>query len=74
MSEIVEGLMRPEEYRAARPQLYPSEQSLLWFMRRNREELVSAGAIIIPNGRWLVCPQEFDQAVIDIGQRRARGY
>lgn len=73
MSETVEGLMRPEDYRAARPQLYPSEHSFRWFLRRNRAELVAAGAIICPTGCWLVRPQEFDQAVIEIGQRRARG-
>ncbi|MBN9203032.1 hypothetical protein [Methylibium petroleiphilum] len=72
MSQTLEGLQRPEEYRAARHQLYPSEQSFLWFMRQNRSELVNAGAIICPTGRWLVRPEAFDRAVLEIGARRAR--
>ncbi len=72
MTEIVEALQKPEQYRISRAQLYPSEQSLRWFMRQNRNELIEASAITCPTGIWLVIPEAFDKAALEIGKRRAR--
>jgi hypothetical protein len=72
MSNPSMQLQAPEEYREGRQQIYPSPESFRWFVRQNREELVAAGAIVCPTKRWLVQPEAFDQAVMQIGQRRAR--
>lgn len=61
----------PAEYVAARPQVFPGVESLRWFERQHRAELIERGAILMPNGRKLVDPAAFDSAVRDIGKRMA---
>ena len=67
----IDDLQAPEDYIAARRHLFPSGASFEWFVRRNRAELVKAGALLRPTWRWLVKPQAFDQAIATIGARRA---
>lgn len=50
---------------------FPTEDSLRWFVRRNRDALVSAGAVIIITGRMCYHPERFKQAAVEIGQRAA---
>mgnify|MGYP000946367100 FL=1 len=64
-------LMRPDDYRADKSHIYPSADSFRWFCRQNRDELIKAGALIRPTGRWLVNPPAFDQVVLSVGARRA---
>ena len=71
MTDVVTRLELPDEFIAARPQLFPSAESFSWFVRKNRDELVRTGALTRPTGRWLVQPEAFDQAVATIGARRA---
>lgn len=66
------ALVSPEDYRAQRTHLYPSQQSFNWFVRKHRNELLAAGAWIKPAGAWLVSPDAFDQAVLSIGMRCGR--
>jgi hypothetical protein len=72
MSEVVSRLQLPSEYRAERDHLFPSPSSFDWFVRRNRTELIAAGALLIPTGRWMVEPAAFDEAIMTIGARRAQ--
>lgn len=72
MTETIARLQLPQHYIAARQHLFPSQASFDWFVRKNRGELVKAGALVIPTGRWLVQADAFDQAVQSIGQRRAQ--
>jgi hypothetical protein len=65
------GLMSPQQYQAARQHIFPSINSFQWFMRRNRGELVAAGAIAAPAGSVLVNERAMDDAVLAIGRRRA---
>lgn len=69
-------LLRPNDYRAGRIAIFPSSESFRWFVRQNRNELVQAGALMCPTGSWLVQPDAFDRAVMNIGVRRAahRGF
>lgn len=71
MSQIIEALAAPEKYRESRAHLFPSPQSLVWFIRRNREELVAKGALLVLAGRNHVDPFKFDEVVIEVGQRAA---
>lgn len=64
-------LVTPSEYVAARSNVFPSVESLRWFERQHRAELLRQGAIVAPTGRKLVDPAAFDQAVVTIGRRLA---
>jgi hypothetical protein len=63
--------LKPDEYWTARPQFFASPDSFRWFVRHHRVELVEAGALICPTGRWAVQPEAFDLVLQHVGQRRA---
>ena len=64
-------LVTPSEYVASRSNIFPSVESLRWFERQHRHELLQQGAIVAPTGRKLLNPVAFDQAVLTIGRRLA---
>ncbi|GCL61024.1 hypothetical protein [Pseudaquabacterium pictum] len=64
-------LMTPADYVAKRSQIFPGVESLRWFERQHRAELIECGAVLMPNGRKLVDPAAFDRAVVEIGKRMA---
>ncbi|QWE05633.1 hypothetical protein [Polynucleobacter sp. JS-JIR-5-A7] len=53
--------------RAGREHIFPSEASLLWFIRKNKIVLAKAGAILKPAGRLMINQDKFDNAVLNIG-------
>lgn len=59
------------DYRASNAQLFRSEQSLKWFVRQNKADLVRHGALILHAGRWLACRAAFDSFVLQQAQRDA---
>jgi hypothetical protein len=61
----------PEDYRAARTQVFPSAYSFQWAVRKWRRQLVAAGALVKPMGRTLVDPEKFDQVMADEGRKNA---
>ncbi len=61
----------PSEVQQSLKQHYPSKQSFAWFVRRNREQLVSAGALIIIAGRMKFHPGLTERVVLDVGHRAA---
>lgn len=61
-------------YQQLNSEVFPSEESLKWFVRRNRGELVESGALVMPVGKKLVVVEQFDQVVMTIGQRRAKEF
>jgi hypothetical protein len=71
MTETTLMLVTPAEYRAAREVVFPTAESLRWFMRQHRADLVARGAIVAPTGRKLVSPGAFDSVVLEVGARRA---
>lgn len=64
-------LKSPRDYVSAAQNVFPSESSLKWFIRRHKQELVAAGALLIINRRSLIDPPRFDAAVIKSGLGRA---
>lgn len=69
------GNLRPvslQAYQRLNSEVFPTEQSLKWFIRRNRHELVEGGALVMPAGKKLAVVDRFDQVVQEVGQRRAR--
>lgn len=61
-------------YQRQNSEVFASPESLKWFVRRNRDELVQAGALVMPVGKKLVVVERFDQVVMTIGQRRAKEF
>lgn len=51
--------------------IFQTEDSLKWFLRRNRAKLVDSGAMIIIAGRMRFHPERFKQTAVEIGQRAA---
>lgn len=65
--------LRPlPDYRQSREHVFRSEQSLQWFVRRNKSRLVDAGALVMLGGRWHVVPSRFDAVVLEAGQLAAK--
>lgn len=58
-------ILSRDEVRAA----FPTEQSLRWFIRNHRSELVQAGALIALTNRLRFHPENFQRAAVDIGRR-----
>lgn len=52
--------------------LFPSDNSLEWFIRRNRQRLVDADALIVVAGRLKFHVSRFEAAVVDIGRDAAK--
>lgn len=63
-------LMHLNEYIQERRHIFPSVESLRWFIRRNRMELIKRGAICAPTGCVMVDALEMDCVVIEIGRER----
>jgi hypothetical protein len=69
-SQVVARLVPTEGYREPRAHLFPSRESLAWFIRRHRDDLVAAGALRIPTGRWLGDPDAFDRFALGLSSKR----
>ena len=67
----INRLKAPEEYWPTRPLFFRNEDSFKWFLRRNRQALVEAHALLMPNGRRVVDPVAFDRVMLTIGSERA---
>jgi hypothetical protein len=59
------------EYGRDRAHIFPSQSSLEWFVRMNRNNLVENGALLVICGRRMVNPALFDDAVLRVGQSSA---
>lgn len=52
---------------------FPTLDSLRWFVRRNRAQLVENGALILVAGRQKLHPGRTEEVVVDVGHRAALG-
>jgi hypothetical protein len=65
-------MMETEEWREQfAAHVFRTKDSMKYFLRTHREELVEAGALVAPAGRLLVHPKRFEAVVQQIGQRMA---
>ncbi|RYF56018.1 MAG: hypothetical protein EOO27_19510 [Comamonadaceae bacterium] len=64
------GLLKPEGYQAQTAHLFPSEQSIRWYIRQHRDALVSAGALLYIAGRLWINSGKFDSYVLEAGARQ----
>jgi hypothetical protein len=59
------------EYRTCTAHLFRSEQSLQWFVRQHKSDLVKQGALLFHAGKWWAHRQQFDSFVLLQAQRDA---
>jgi hypothetical protein len=71
MSDDISSLATAADYQAAREHIFPSTASLDWFIRRHRNRLADAGAILKFARQWRLHPARFDTQVLTIGQEQA---
>lgn len=64
-STVLQALKPPEDYRAERERIFPGRNSLGWYIRQNRSDLVAAGALLKIRGAWFIHGPRFDEFVID---------
>lgn len=65
------ALLTLGQYAEARSHVFGSSESLRWFMRKHQDDLVAAGALLRLTDRWMIQPEVFDAAVLEIGARAA---
>jgi hypothetical protein len=51
--------------------LFRSDESLRWYLRDHRQELVAGGALVLHANRWLVDPDRMLAAIMGIARRDA---
>lgn len=71
MADDLLRLRTLDEYGADRVQVFPSKTSMTWFVRKHKQNLVAAGALLMIAGRWFVDPEKFDAFVLTEGARAA---
>ena len=71
MSETVQALVSLQAYQQSRAHLFPSVESIRWYVRRHREELIDGGAVLTVAGRVQVSPGAFDGCLLVLGKRDA---
>ena len=59
-------------YRAGNEEVFPSDASVDWFIRKNHKKLKEARAIYEFGGRVLIDPPVFNQAALEIGAAAVR--
>lgn len=60
-----------EDYRRDRLHLFPSPESLRWYLRIHRPLLSQAGALLKLRGRFFIHAENFDGYVIEAAQSAA---
>jgi hypothetical protein len=67
-------LKTPKEYISnGRAHIFPSESSLQWFIRKNKQLLIESRALHNPTGRTLINANLFDDVVLQVGTQSLRG-
>jgi hypothetical protein len=71
-ANALQGVRKLPEYGEQRRHIFPSDNSLTWFVRQHRSELIESGAILLLNGQWHVHEGRFDLAVLEVGKKAAQ--
>lgn len=70
MQELIDitSLKTPKDYISdGRTHIFPSEASLQWFIRKNKNLLIQSSALLCPTGRTLIDANHFDEVVYTVG-------
>lgn len=69
--DILPSVVALEQYRQQRAHLFPTMNSLQWWMRSHRRQAIEAGALLLVRGRYHVNPEKFDACIVACGQQDA---
>ena len=72
MTETAQALVPLLAYQERRAQLCPTVESIRWFVRQHRDELVSRGALLLIAARWQIDVERFDAYVLEAGKAQAQ--
>lgn len=72
MLNDLEALVTPADYQAMRPNVFRTQQGVVWFVRQHREELAKEGALHVVAGRNMLNPAKTDAVVLAVGSRQAQ--
>jgi hypothetical protein len=61
----------PDTWLSTHKERFRSEQSLRWWLRRNRERLIKAGALVRLRGAWFALEPAFTREMVKIGREEA---
>lgn len=67
----LQSLIEIADYQRANQNVFPSEASLRWFIRRNRPGLLESGALVMLCGRWMIHGPNFTERVMEIARDSA---
>ena len=60
-------LQKLDEYQQRTAHIFPGIQSIRWYVRQHREDLVRSGALLTIAGRHWVHTPKFDRCVLALG-------
>ena len=69
MSTELNEICPVKAYQEQRHWIFQSDQSIKWFIRKNRSQLCEQGALLEIAGRHMVHPERFDAVVLRVGQQ-----
>jgi hypothetical protein len=72
MSTTVQTLVSLQVYQQSRANLFGSIESIRWYARQHRDDLIKAGALLTVAGRVKVDPAQFDSCVLAFGKQAAQ--
>jgi hypothetical protein len=72
MDKILKGLEKLPAYRLGRAHIFQSEGSLQWYVRKHRDRLIGAGALVLIAGQWYAHGDKFDAFVLEVGETAAK--
>ena len=52
--------------------IFPKEESLYWFIRVNKEDLIEGGAIVLWRQKMHIVPSKFERIAFDIASKAAK--
>lgn len=70
-SSPLADLLTLSEYRERRSHIFGADESVRWYLRQHRQELLARGALLHIHGRLWINPPAFDAYVIEEGQKAA---
>jgi hypothetical protein len=72
MDNSLKGLEKLPAYRLGRTHIFQSAGSLQWYLRKHRDRLIRAGALVFIAGQWYARSEQFDAFVLEAGQTAAK--
>lgn len=64
----LDDLQKLDAYQQRTSHIFPGIQSIRWYVRQHRVDLVRSGALLTIAGRHWIAPSKFDQCVLALGQ------